>query len=153
MSSPSTVFSASSQSPPQHTPAAAASAAAATVAVPETPSAGGPLSKKFKPRFPTARIKKIMQSDEDVGKLNQATPILVSKALELFMQSLLTAAIAQAQAGDAPSRKLLPLHMKAAIDAEDKFDFLRDLADTAGAKKGRGSGRAKKNESAEDGSD
>ncbi|KAB5565009.1 hypothetical protein DKX38_005063 [Salix brachista] len=35
-----------------------------------------------------ARIKKIMQADEDVGKIAQAVPVLVSKALELFLQDL-----------------------------------------------------------------
>ncbi|XP_028192968.1 dr1-associated corepressor-like [Glycine soja] len=35
-----------------------------------------------------ARIKKIMQADEDVGKIALAVPVLVSKALELFLQDL-----------------------------------------------------------------
>jgi len=37
-------------------------------------------------KFPVARIKKIMQKDEEVGKVAQATPIVISKALELFLQ-------------------------------------------------------------------
>ncbi|KAG6529722.1 hypothetical protein ZIOFF_011935 [Zingiber officinale] len=36
----------------------------------------------------TLRIKKIMQADEDVGKIALAVPLLVSKALELFLQDL-----------------------------------------------------------------
>jgi len=47
------------------------------------------MKKKYKTRFPMARIKKIMQTDEDVGKISQATPILISKAVELFMQDLI----------------------------------------------------------------
>ncbi|KAG5001726.1 hypothetical protein JHK87_022798 [Glycine soja] len=35
-----------------------------------------------------ARIKKIMQADEDVGKIALVVPVLVSKALELFLQDL-----------------------------------------------------------------
>jgi histone H3/H4 len=35
-----------------------------------------------------ARIKKIMQADEDVGKIALAVPVLVSKSLELFLQDL-----------------------------------------------------------------
>jgi len=31
----------------------------------------------WKPRFPVARIKKIMQADEDVGKVAQVTPVAV----------------------------------------------------------------------------
>ncbi|GKU93525.1 hypothetical protein SLEP1_g7116 [Rubroshorea leprosula] len=38
--------------------------------------------------FLLARIKKIMQADEDVGKIAMAVPLLVSKALELFLQNL-----------------------------------------------------------------
>lgn len=30
-------------------------------------------------KFPVARIKKIMQADEDVGKVAQATPVLICK--------------------------------------------------------------------------
>ncbi|KAL7278163.1 hypothetical protein ACG7TL_008135 [Trametes sanguinea] len=32
-----------------------------------------------------ARIKRIMQKDEEVGKVAQATPVVISKALELFL--------------------------------------------------------------------
>ncbi|KAG6505676.1 hypothetical protein ZIOFF_038041 [Zingiber officinale] len=38
--------------------------------------------------FAYSRIKKIMQADEDVGKIAMAVPLLVSKALELFLQDL-----------------------------------------------------------------
>ncbi|XP_048598483.1 WAT1-related protein At5g07050 isoform X2 [Brassica napus] len=46
------------------------------------------MRKKLDTRFPAARIKKIMQADEDVGKIALAVPVLVSKALELFLQDL-----------------------------------------------------------------
>jgi histone H3/H4 len=46
------------------------------------------MKKKLDTRFPAARIKKIMQADEEVGKIAMATPVLISKALELFLQSL-----------------------------------------------------------------
>jgi hypothetical protein len=35
--------------------------------------------QEIKTKFPTARIKRIMQADEDVGKVAQVTPILVCK--------------------------------------------------------------------------
>ncbi|RUO98199.1 hypothetical protein BC936DRAFT_140782 [Jimgerdemannia flammicorona] len=35
------------------------------------------MKKKYKTTFPVARIKKIMQMDEDVGKVAQATPVLI----------------------------------------------------------------------------
>jgi len=46
------------------------------------------MKKKLDTRFPASRIKKIMQADEDIGKIAQAVPLLVSKSLELFLQDL-----------------------------------------------------------------
>jgi len=37
------------------------------------------MRKKLGTRFPAARIKKIMQADEDVGKIALAVPVLVCK--------------------------------------------------------------------------
>ena len=34
---------------------------------------------EVKTKFPTARIKRIMQADEDVGKVAQVTPVVVGK--------------------------------------------------------------------------
>lgn len=48
---------------------------------------------ELKTKFPPGKIKRIMQSDEEVGKVAQVTPILVSKALEQFMQRLLDEAV------------------------------------------------------------
>ena len=45
------------------------------------------MKKKFSPM--QARIKKIMQSDEDVGKVAAAVPVIISKSLELFVETLL----------------------------------------------------------------
>ncbi|CAG8556939.1 10810_t:CDS:2 [Paraglomus occultum] len=55
----------------------------------------------YKILVPMARIKKIMQMDEDVGKVAQATPVLISKALELFMQSLIDQACQETRSRDA----------------------------------------------------
>ncbi|WAQ84521.1 hypothetical protein PtA15_5A91 [Puccinia triticina] len=76
-------------------------------------------------RFPVARIKKIMQADEDVGKVAQATPLLVSKAVEMFMQSLVEAAVEEAQRRG--SRKVQAYHLKQAINVTPAFDFLKDI--------------------------
>ena len=37
-----------------------------------------------------ARIKKIMQTDEDVGKVAAPVPVIISRALELFIEGLVT---------------------------------------------------------------
>ncbi|KAF1917488.1 histone-fold-containing protein [Ampelomyces quisqualis] len=80
----------------------------------------------IKNHFPVARIKRIMQADDDVGKVAQVTPVVVSKALELFMISLVTRAAAEARARN--SKRVNTLHLKQAITNNDQFDFLNDIA-------------------------
>ncbi|XP_074658019.1 uncharacterized protein LOC141910984 isoform X2 [Tubulanus polymorphus] len=81
--------------------------------------------KKFNARFPPARIKKIMQTDEDVGKVAAAVPVIISKTLELFIETLVTRAYTITQGRSA--KTLTPSHVKQVIMAESKFDFLKDL--------------------------
>ncbi|KAL6437935.1 hypothetical protein ACFW04_004323 [Cataglyphis niger] len=81
--------------------------------------------KKYNARFPAGRIKKIMQTDEEVGKVAQAVPIIISKTLELFVHSLLTKTMQITSAKNA--KTLSPSHMKQCILSESRFDFLKDL--------------------------
>ncbi|XP_069015236.1 dr1-associated corepressor isoform X4 [Embiotoca jacksoni] len=48
-----------------------------------------------------ARIKKIMQTDEEIGKVAAAVPVIISRALELFLESLLTKACQVTQSRNA----------------------------------------------------
>jgi hypothetical protein len=93
--------------------------------------------------FPVARIKRIMQADDDVGKVAQVTPVVVckscneyfqslqrltpttAKALELFMISLVTKAAAEAKARN--SKRVGAGHLKQAITKIEQFDFLSDI--------------------------
>ncbi|XP_053683513.1 dr1-associated corepressor homolog [Sabethes cyaneus] len=81
--------------------------------------------KKYNARFPAGRIKKIMQTDEEVGKVAQAVPVIISRTLELFVESLLTKTLRITNARNA--KTLSPSHMKQCIISENRFDFLRDL--------------------------
>lgn len=81
--------------------------------------------KKYNARFPAGRIKKIMQTDEEVGKVAQAVPIIISRTLELFVHSLLTKTMQITNAKNA--KTLSPSHMKQCILSESRFDFLKDL--------------------------
>lgn len=102
----------------------------------------GPIDVKTK--FPVARIKRIMQADEDVGKVAQVTPVVVckfrevpsplflsakqpsaAKALELFMISLVTKAAAEAR--DRASKRVTTAHLKQAVMKDEQFDFLHDI--------------------------
>ncbi|GAA5846937.1 hypothetical protein JCM5353_006402 [Sporobolomyces roseus] len=78
-------------------------------------------------RFPLARIKKMIQADEDVGKVAQATPIVVSKALELFLASLVQASVKDAEARG--SKKLTPYGLKRAINTTPTLDFCTDIVE------------------------
>lgn len=90
----------------------------------------------LKTSFPVARIKRIMQADEDIGKVAQVTPHAVSRALELFMIKLITASADHARGGPAGAgaagaskgpKRVLAQHLKRAIQADETFDFLADI--------------------------
>ncbi|XP_043686604.1 dr1-associated corepressor isoform X2 [Vespula pensylvanica] len=66
-----------------------------------------------------------MQTDEEVGKVAQAVPIIISRTLELFVHSLLTKTMQITSAKNA--KTLSPSHMKQCILSESRFDFLKDL--------------------------
>ncbi|KAL1977837.1 hypothetical protein VTN31DRAFT_696 [Thermomyces dupontii] len=80
---------------------------------------------EVKTKFPVARIKRIMQADEDVGKVAQVTPIAVSKALELFMISLVLKAAKEAR--DRNSKRITAAHLKQAVAKDEVLDFLADI--------------------------
>lgn len=83
------------------------------------------MRKKLGTRFPASRIKKIMQADEDVGKIALAVPILVSKALELFLQDLCDRTYEiTLQRG---AKTLNSLHLKQCVKMYSAFDFLTDV--------------------------
>ncbi len=102
---------------------------------PDTPaqviaSRGGPgpsLGIDVKTKFPVARIKRIMQADEDVGKVAQATPTAVSKALELFMINIITKAAHEASARQ--SKRVTAAHLKQAVLADEGLDFLVEIVE------------------------
>ncbi|KAF7119057.1 hypothetical protein CNMCM5793_008700 [Aspergillus hiratsukae] len=93
--------------------------------LPPPPQPNPVASIEVKTKFPVARIKRIMQADEDVGKVAQVTPIAVSKALELFMISLVTKAAKEAR--DRNSKRVTASHLKQAVVKDEVLDFLADI--------------------------
>ena len=56
----------------------------------------------------------------------------LARAIELFLQAMVDAAVQETQKQNA--KKIVPAHLKHAFESIDKFDFLRDLvADIADA--------------------
>ncbi|KAH8109070.1 histone-fold-containing protein [Phellopilus nigrolimitatus] len=76
-------------------------------------------------KFPVARIKKIMQKDEEVGKVAQATPVVISKALELFLGMLVDEAANVTL--ERNSKRVEAYHLKHAIERTDMLDFLKEI--------------------------
>ncbi|XP_022730458.1 dr1-associated corepressor-like [Durio zibethinus] len=83
------------------------------------------MKRKLDTRFPAARIKKIMQADEDVGKIAMAVPLLVSKALELFLQDLCDRTYEITLLRGA--KTVNSLHLKQCVQGFNVFDFLREI--------------------------
>lgn len=78
--------------------------------------------KKRKIRFPIARIKRIMQSDEDIGKVSTSAPVVLSKAIELFMKELL-----EEVAKVSKNTRITYDDLKVVILNDIRFDFLKVL--------------------------
>ncbi|KAI0051298.1 hypothetical protein FA95DRAFT_1512438 [Auriscalpium vulgare] len=83
-------------------------------------------------KFPVARIKKIMQKDEEVGKVAQATPVVICacsfpKALELFLQMIVDEASNVTTSRG--SKKVEAYHLKHAIETVEMLDFLKEIVE------------------------
>lgn len=100
----------------------------------------------MKTKFPTARIKRIMQADEEVGKVAQQTPIAVGKALEMFMIALVTKSAEVAK--EKNSKRVTAQMLKQVVESDEQWDFLRDIVGKVdGEEKKPGKSKTAKNES------
>lgn len=84
-------------------------------------------NKNKQTKFPVARIKKIMQKDEEVGKVAQATPVVISKALELFLGMIIEEA--HKVTAERGSKKVEAYHLKHAIETTETLDFLKEIVE------------------------
>ncbi|KAF8054758.1 nctA [Scenedesmus sp. PABB004] len=66
----------------------------------------------------------MMQTDDDVGKIAQATPVMIARAMELFLQRLCTSA-SEVAAGR-KAKTLTTSHLKAYVIGDELMDFLAD---------------------------
>ncbi|KAG7510265.1 dr1-associated corepressor-like isoform X1 [Solea senegalensis] len=85
--------------------------------------------RRFNVRFPPSRIKKIMQKDTEVGRIAMAVPVIISRALEMFLKSLLTKTCVITQSK--LSTVMSVAHMKQCIESEKLFYFLKELTERA----------------------
>uniref|UniRef100_A0A915D162 Transcription factor CBF/NF-Y/archaeal histone domain-containing protein n=1 Tax=Ditylenchus dipsaci TaxID=166011 RepID=A0A915D162_9BILA len=89
-------------------------------------SAGRIRKRRFSSaRIQPTRIKKVMQSDEDIGRMVASVPVAIGSAMEHFAEKLLEAA-----AGCVPfstSRTLSPMHIRYAVMQNPHFAFLESM--------------------------
>ncbi|TVY39281.1 DNA polymerase epsilon subunit C [Lachnellula subtilissima] len=120
-----------------------------------------PTGIEIRTKFPVARIKRIMQADEEVGKVAQVTPVAVSKALELFMIALVSGAAEKAK--EKGGKRVTAQHLKAVVlERNEEFDFLAEIVgkvaegqegaggETRGKKRGSAAGAGAGSESESD---
>jgi len=84
-------------------------------------------NKNKQTKFPVARIKRIMQKDEEVGKVAQATPIVISKALELFLGLIIDES--SKVTIERGSKKVEAYHLKHAVETTEMLDFLMEIVE------------------------
>lgn len=83
--------------------------------------------RQLKTHFPSARVKKLLQSDEDIGKVAQATPLVVGRAVELFLAALVEKTVEKASQGH--SKKITVAMLKNVIEDNEEFDFVLDVCE------------------------
>lgn len=81
--------------------------------------------KKYNSKFPPARIKKIMQTDEEIGKVAAAVPVVISKCIEMFLESILKSAGSVTDGRKA--KTMTTSHLKECIMNDKRLDFLHPL--------------------------
>lgn len=92
---------------------------------PATPEPGlQEVFDRIKTHFPPAKVKKIMQTDEDIGKVSQATPVIAGRSLEFFIALLVKRSSEVAR--QLGCKRISGEVMKETILADEKFDFLRE---------------------------
>lgn len=82
-------------------------------------------TKKLRSIFPSARLKKIMQSNEDVGKMGVSVPYIASKALELFLKDIVHSSYEEVKKRNVS--RITVDHIKAVVEKNPKYEFLGGL--------------------------
>lgn len=123
-----------------------------TMSVPPQYKSPNPNNIQINTKFPVARIKRIMQADEEVGKVAQVTPVAVSKALELFMIALVGGAAELAR--EKGGKKVGAQHLKQVVEGNpEQFDFLGEIVGrVADVQEGAGGENKRKPKAKEEGS-
>jgi len=87
----------------------------------------GPVKKRrfSDVRIQPTRIKKVMQSDDEIGRMVASVPVAIGSAMELFAEKLILSAASCLQYSS--TKTLSPMHIKYAICRDPQFSFLEYL--------------------------
>lgn len=85
-------------------------------------------AKKIRSIFPAARLKKIMQSNEDVGKMSVSVPYVASKALEMFINDLVVSTYEESKKKKAS--RITTEHIRSTVKNNSKFEFLQNVVNS-----------------------
>lgn len=79
--------------------------------------------KKKRTNFPGSRIKKIMLTNEDIGKISPATPIVLGRALDQFLCEIISES--EKIVKGSGSNKITDNEIDEVINTHKKYAFLR----------------------------
>ena len=80
--------------------------------------------------IPHTKVKKIMQEDEQIGRVSEHCSYLVARSAQLFANDLLAAAFAEATARGVT--KVTMQDLRAAVGRKEMFDFVKDAVFDSG---------------------
>lgn len=85
------------------------------------------ICRKKNANFPASRIKKIMLSNEDIGKITPSTPVVLGRALELFLADILSEAAEVCR--KCGGTKIGASDIQTVIDGNERYGFLKTDAE------------------------
>ena len=79
--------------------------------------------RKKRTNFPGSRIKKIMLTNEDIGKISPPTPIIIGKSLDQFLSEIIEEGVKIVKKNN--GNKITENVIDQIINDDDRFLFLR----------------------------
>jgi histone H3/H4 len=74
--------------------------------------------------FPVSRLKKILQSNESVGKIGASVPVVASKAIELFLKEFVDKCFEEVK--NKGGKKIQNEHIKKVVEETPNLSFLKN---------------------------
>ncbi|EPR80095.1 Histone-like transcription factor [Spraguea lophii 42_110] len=78
---------------------------------------------KKKCRFPAARLKRIMQGNDDIGKISVSAPVVIGKATELFIEEFTMEVVRKM---DKKTKRITTEDIKKCVLETERFVFLKN---------------------------